>query len=275
MKTYLQYLIFICLFSINTFSQKKDVQLGDPNDLDQKYVPDKNSVLNSVNSVSNSSGNRDIAVKNIIKFNLTLLGRGAATVFWEHPFGKVVSLEGGLGLCFNRDFMQSVFAGAFADAFSNNGTYTKYLPLNKILTSSIYAGTPSVFVSGGVKLYFADDAPEGSYFSFNIRYYANNLQLTPPEGSNTQLIGNSSVSVRNLSFNVIYGYQVVSGGKNVSFVNDFYFGFGMRRTGFDGVTTYSGTNNNGGFQTTWAPDGTTQSSLAPVFLFGYSLGFGF
>lgn len=272
-KTFFQYLILLNLFSLNVFSQKNNVESGDPNDLDQKFVPDKNSILNSVNSASSSSSNKDVAVKNIVKFNLTLLGRGIAPFFWEHPFGKVASFEVGLGLCFNRDFIQNLMAGVVADAF-DNGTESKYLTLNKILINSTNASGPSVFLSGGIKLYYNDDAPDGSYFSFNMRYYTNNLALNPPEG--TQLIGNSSLSVRNLSFNAIYGYQLIGGGKNISVINDFYFGIGIRRTGYDGVTNFSGTNAiTGAYQTIWTPDGTTQSSLAPVFLFGYCLGFGF
>lgn len=274
-KSYLKFLLFICLFSIQAYSQKKDIQSGDPNDLDQKYIPDKNSILNSVNSSSSSSrGGRTELVKNIFKINLALLGRSAATVFWEHPFGKVVSVEAGLGLCYNRDYMQSVFSGAFADAFAGGTSTTqRYVTLPTMLTSSTYVGGPSIFLSGGVKLYFSDDAPEGSYFQFNMRYYANNLQLNE-QGSAT-INGNSGFTVKNLGFNIIYGYQVIGGGKNVCLVNDFYMGFGLRKTSYDGFTIATGTNNFGSLQTYWIPDGTTQSALAPVFLIGYCLGFGF
>ena len=273
-KIYSLFLLFIFLHSISIYSQKKDVQTGDPNDLDQKFVPDKSSILNSVNSTSTSSGHREGSVKNIIKFNLALLGRGTAAVFWEHPFGKVVSVEGGLGLCFDKDYMQGVFAGAFADAFDNGNNTSKYVPLSTLLNGATFAGGPNAYLSGAVKLYFTDDAPEGSYFSFNMRYYTNNLQVNP---TNSPLLqGSSDITVKNLGFNALFGYQFIGGGKNVSLVNDFYFGFGLRRTAYDGIQVFSGVSPlTGGSQTTWTPDGTTQTNLAPVFLIGYSLGFGF
>jgi hypothetical protein len=280
-KSYFKFLFFICLFSINAYSQKKDVQSGDPNDLDQKFIPDKNSILNSTNSSSTSSrgGGRIDPVKNIFKFNLALLGRSTASIFYEHPFGKVVSVEAGLGLCYNRDFMQNVFSGVSEDAFDISST-SKYLPLSTILTNSIYSGSHSVFLSGAVKLYVTDDAPEGGYISFNMRYYSNSLLLNATDNA---LINNGSpatstdVTVRNLGFNIVYGYQFVGSGKNVSVVNDFYIGFGMRRSAYDGITTNTGivNPNTGSYQTLWVPDGSTQTSLAPVFLIGYCLGFGF
>jgi hypothetical protein len=269
-----KFLLLICLFNAHLIcSQNQGTQAGEPNDLDQAFVPDKNSVLNSVGSyASNTSSGPNAVLKNIIKVTPTLLGRSIAAVTWEHTFGKTMSLEGSIGASYGRDYIQAAFAGVENDAFSGNSGTQKYVPLSTILSNASNVGGATLFVSGGVKFYFTDIAPEGSYFQFNVRYYSNNLQYTPDNGS-TPVVGNSTVSVRNLGLNIIYGYQIVS-GRNSNFVQDLYFGFGLRRTAYDGFSIQT-TSNTYGTQTVYVSDGSTQTSLGPTFLLGYALGFGF
>jgi hypothetical protein len=274
MKNFFKYLLFICLFGTQVFAQKQVTQTGDPNDLDERFVPDKNSTLNSSNDSKASSNNSDATLKNVIKFNLALLGRSTAAFSWEHPFGKIVSVEASLGVCFAQDYLQKTFSEV-ADAFNlNQGS--KYVSLTNLLSNSTYSG-PSPFLAAGLKLYFSDDAPEGSYVHINMRYSTNNLTYAPNIDYNSGIVsGSSDLTLKNLGFNFMYGYQLVSGNKKVSFIQDFYAGFGLRRTGYTGFQSTQQTNpNTGNYQTIYIADGTTQAVISPVFLIGYCLGFGF
>jgi hypothetical protein len=268
-------LVIICLFNINLYSQNQGTQPGDPNDLDQAFVPDKNSVLNSVGTyASSSANNQTAALKNMIMFSPTLLGRSIASFTYERVLGNTVALEGGLGLCFARDYMQYVFASVASDAFADNNVNQKYISLSNIMTNSTSTGGPSLFLTAGIKFYFSEIAPEGSYFQVNMRYYSNTLQYTPEDDNNIQFVGNSTVSVKNLNFNLIYGYQIES-GKNSNFIQNLYFGFGIRKLSYNGISMETGTNASGNTQTYYVADGSTQTSIAPTFIMGYSLGFGF
>jgi len=274
-KNSFKFLLFACLFSIQIFAQVQKPGTpvgGDPNDLDEKFLPDKNSILNSSYTSKSSTGNsRESSVHNVVKFNLGLLLRSTAGFSWEHPFGKLVSVEGSLGLTYGQDYCQKVFSQVL-DAFATN--QDNHVRLSLLLSNSTYSG-PTPFIGAGIKLYFSNDAPEGGYFHFNIRYSGNNLIYAPNANGNTNAIvsGSPDLSVRNLGFNFIYGYQIVSGTKNVSFVQDLFVGFGFRKTSYTGFQTTT-SNNQSQFQTVYVADGTTLSVVQPVFVLGYCLGFG-
>ena len=269
-KTVLPFLILFYLLPLYAYTQKQDIPVGDPNDLDFRFVPDKSSILNSSHSSAfGSSESSNVSLKNVFKFNLLLVGRSVAAFSWEHPFGKIVSLEGSMGLCYGQDILQKTFSAA-SSGFSQTQS-SQYVGLNTLLTNSTFAGSPNLFLSGGPKFYFSDDAPKGSYFQLNIRYYSNGLNLT---SSDVQIIGSSNYSVRNLSLNFIYGYQIVSGSSSKAhLVQDLNIGFGFIHTSYNGVTTGTNTSNYGTFSY-WMQDGTRQSFSAPVFVFSYCLGFG-
>lgn len=277
MKNYFKILLFICLLASSVYAQNRanpGLQTGDPNDLDEKYIPEKNSILNSANNSKTTSGNSiQPDIKNVFKFNLALLGRSTAAVFWEHPFGKLLSLETGLGVCFAQDYMQKTFSEV-SDGFTTNDN-SGHLKLHDVLSSSTYA-SPSPFLSAGLKLYFTDDAPDGSYVNFNLRYSTNNLTYVPNnENGFVAISGSPDVTVKNLGFNFVYGYQLLSGTGKAAFIQDFYAGFGIKHTGFTGFASQNYYNAAlGQYQTVYFSDGSTQSVLAPVFLIGYSLGFG-
>jgi hypothetical protein len=273
-KTSFKFLLFACLFSIQILAQvpKPGTYVGgDPNDLDEKFLPDKNSILNSSNNSKTNTGNsRESSIHNVIKFNLGLLARSTAAFEWEHPFGKMVSVQGSLGLTYGQDFCQKTFSALF-DLGSSQGSRVS---LNQLLTNATFASS-TAFFGVGAKAYFSADAPEGGYFHFNIRYSGNNLIYNPNVNGNTSVIvsGSPDLSVRNLGFNFIYGYQIVSGNKNVSFVQDLFVGFGFRKTSY---TSFQKTqsNNPNQFQTVYMADGATLSAIQPVFMLGYCLGFG-
>lgn len=273
MKNSFKCLLFICLLCTQVYAQKTTIQPGDPNDLDERFVPDKNSVLNSAHDSKTSSDKYGItSVHNVIKFNLGLLARSTAAFEWEHPFGKIVSVQGALGVTFGQDYCQRVFSEV-VEGLGNN--QDKYIQEYQLLSNSTYAA-PTIFVGAGAKFYYSDDAPEGGYFHFNIRYSGNNLTYDPNANGNTNAIvsGSPDVSVRNLAFNFIYGYQIVSGTSHVSFVQDLFVGFGFRKTSYTGFQITSSNNSQGYQQTVYYADGSTISHIQPVFVFGYCLGVG-
>ncbi len=278
MKTISKTLIFICFFITQVYAQQQTnqgVQTGDPNELDEKFVPDKNSILNSANnSKTTSSDYSQPTVKNIIKFNLALLGRSTFAIAYEHPFGNLLSVEGALGVCFGQDYMLKSFAQV-GDAF-NTHDVSNQVKLSDLLSNSSYSGSPSPFLSAGLKLYFSDEAPEGSYVHFNMRYSTNNLTYTPNPYNGGYLAGNSDLTIKNLGFNLIYGYQIVVGSGKGGFVQDLYAGFGIRHTGYTAFNISSYTNTTtGNYQQVYSSDGTTRSVIQPILVIGYCLGFGF
>jgi hypothetical protein len=276
MKNSFKYLLFICLFGTHVFAQKQTTQTGDPNDLDERFVPDKNSVLNSANDSKNTSDKSYKNSNNAIKFNLALLGRSTVAFEWEHAFGDIVAIQAGLGICVGQDLMQKTFAGEISDAFdlgSRNGNYVK---LSEIFANSAF-NSPSPYLAAGLKLYFSGEAPEGSYVHFNLRYSTNNLsyaQTSQNYNNNVVFVGSPDITIKNLGFNLIYGYQVVSGSGKYSFVNDFYAGFGIRSSTYNALNITQVNNANGNYQTEYVNTGTMRSSIIPVVLLGYSLGFG-
>src|ERR1700756_4489838 len=271
-KNSLKYLLFICFFSLQVFAQKEDIQTGDPNDLDFKFLPDKNSILNSSKD-SRVSPDRENAknVKNIIKYNFALLGRSTIAFSWEHAFGSVMSLEGGLGVCIGQDYIQKTLAPVGADIFNNN---SNSVTLSDLLANSTYS-SPSPFLSIGTKLYFTGDAPYGSYVHFSMRYSTNNLTYMPDYQNNTIFLGSPDLTIKNLSFNFIYGFQIITDVNKVSITHDFYTGFGNRRTSYNDIAITSTTNSYGNYQNEYINTGNTRSSIEPVVLIGYCLGLGF
>ncbi|MFI5142010.1 MAG: hypothetical protein ACHQII_06605, partial [Bacteroidia bacterium] len=140
-KNSFKFLLFACLFSIQLFAQVQKPGTpvgGDPNDLDEKFLPDKNSILNSSYTSKSSTGNsRESSVHNLVKFNLGLLARSTAAFSWEHPFGKLVSVEGSLGLTYGQDFCQKTFSEVF-DGLSSN--QSNHVTLYNLLRNATYAG---------------------------------------------------------------------------------------------------------------------------------------
>jgi hypothetical protein len=274
-KNSLKHLLFICLLSTQVFAQKEGTQSGDPNDLDFKFIPDKNSILNSAKDSKTSSDKySERNVKNIIKYNFALLGRSTVAFAWEHAFGDLMSVEAGLGVCVGQDYMQKTFAPVVADVFYSNSNSVK---LSDLLSNSVYS-SPSLFLSAGTKLYFTNDAPYGSYVHFNIRYSTNNLTYMPNNNNlnnNILLVGSPDVTIKNLGFNVIYGFQIISGNSKASVTHDFYAGFGIRRSTYNDFIMTSTTNSNGNYQEEYINSGNTRSIIEPVVLIGYCLGLGF
>ncbi len=257
------------------YAQKQTTQTGDPNDLDERFVPDKNSILNSANDSKNVGDKSYKNAKNAVKFNLALLGRSTVAFEWEHAFGDIVAIQAGLGICVGQDLIQKNLAGEIADAFdlgTGNGNYVK---LSEIFANSEFSA-PSPYLSVGLKLYFSGDAPEGGYVHFNMRYSTNNLSYVqnPQNNNNAVFVGNTDITIKNLGFNLIYGYQVVSGSGKYSFVNDFYAGFGIRSSTYNALNITQVNNPGGSYQTEYINNGTMRTSILPVILIGYSLGFG-
>lgn len=273
MRSYIRAALIFSFLSLGLFAQEPTEPVGMPNDLDQQYVPGKNSILNSANTNLNAASRsyESSPVKNVIKFNALLLARSTASVFWEHKISSAFSVEGGLGVCYGVDYMQKMFA-EMGDAFGGNSNYNK-VKLNTLLQNSTYSGSPGPFLSLGAKFYFSYDAPDGPYFSFNLRYAKYNMMYNTDPNNGAVIIGDPNFDVKNFGFNIIYGYQIVSnsGGK-ASFVQDLFMGFGVKKTSYTGFYYPSNGSNN---QPGYVNSGTDISQVQPAVILGYTLGFGF
>ncbi len=273
LKLHIGAILVFGFLGLHLFSQEPGTPIGLPNDLDQQYVPDKNSILNSVNnSTASSGGSESSIIKNVIKFNVSLLSRSTAAFFWEHSVSKAISLEGGVGGCFGVDYMQKMFS-ELGDGYGGNNNNNK-LMLSKLLQNSTYAGSPSPFLSAGARFYFANDAPEGAYFSFSVRYASYNMTYNQDANNGMVVSGDPNFFVKNLGFNFLYGFQSSSDSwSRGGFVQDVFMGISIRKTSYTGF--YFPSSNSSGGQPITLNRGADISQIQPVFLMGYSIGFGY
>ncbi len=272
--------------------------LGQANELDKMYVPDKNSIFNS-DAKTNSSGNDDsspIDIKNNISFNPTLLSRSVLALFYERFFGDQYSIKGGLGVCYEIDKIQSIaYDVGFAGEFFSEPTST--VSITRIMQEGIFQA-PRLYSSISVRVHW-DSFFGGSwnpYFEINAQQSFYTLKMNASSinyneiysnynygnSNNTSgLIGNrTDVSIRNTSINLIYGTQFVTSGK-IKTTHDFFIGIGGKKTSYNQFQT--------GLKTISDPTKTRQdltiqveeskygreSVLIPSVLLGYSFGFGF
>lgn len=246
---------------------------GTPNELDNQYVPDKNSIFNSDAKGGEEGVSSAIDVKNIIKLNATMLPRGIFALYYQKGITDQISLEGGLGACFNKDRVFG-FVSGISDGFSGN---SQVVELNTIMRYGELKGT-SLFYSLSFRVswdsYYDNVTP---YFSLNTRYYTNKLLLSQINDYQTdfeRLDGTPEVIIRNTSFNIIYGYQYITDGK-IRTTHDYYFGLGMRNTSFDEFISTRITPSSGDDYTLYSKTSDRLKVFAPSFIVGYAFGIGF
>lgn len=247
---------------------------GPPNELDNQFVPDKNSVFNSEGTTGDGKDNSDYSEnKNIIKFNIGLLARSIASFQYERRISDQITLEGGLGMCYNRDFILS-----FSSELFGLNNKSNEIGLYELMTNSDFGGK-TLYSSLSFKLrydsYYWDSEP---YFELNTRLYSNKFDMTPivneyaTSYNGATLVGTPDITVRNTCVNIIYGVQYVTGGK-ISTTHDFYSGFGMRNISYNKVTRDYDSNYSNNYIYT-----NTSEKLKGVgfsFVCGYAFGIEF
>lgn len=267
--------IAISILCIVGGSIKAQQTPGAPNELDNQFVPDKNSVFNSEGNAGEAKDDDSYSdINNIIKFNIGLLARSIAAFQYERRISDQITLEAGLGTCYNRDYVLSVSSEIFGFRRSNNE-----IGVSELMTSSDFGGK-SLYSSFSFRLrydsYYWESEP---YFEINTRYYSNKFDITPIVNEYNSsyngasiLVGTSDITVRNTCINLIYGIQIVTDGK-IATTHDFYTGFGMRSLSFNKVIRDYDSNNTGIY--TYTNTSERVKGMGFSFVCGYAFGFGF
>ena len=301
MKKYFLPLFFLlCNFM---FAQLKP---GPPNELDNKYSPGQSSIFNGSDAnISNNNSNNTppgaIEIKNLVKCNLALIPRNIFALSYERFFTDQISVEGSLGIAYNKDIIFGIM-GTVLDFTTVNNNSTK-LPLTKMYndgkksSSGLYTGAAVKFhfsggggCSSGYGYYsgwnWGNDAD--TYLELGFRYYGNHLGFTDPDGamanaqsgngSSAALYNGLTVDVRQVNYYINYGYRFTTTG-NIKTSHELYVGVGLRNTYYDEVlqqqiTTQAVFPQQGYTFNEWYKTGVKLSASSPMFVMGYILGFG-
>lgn len=267
---------FIFCFKVNA------QQAPAPNELDNLYTPDKNSLFNSNSSTGSSGssgGSSDMTLA--FKFNPGFLIRNTAAVFTQYWLSDGIGLEGGLGYCYNKDNLMSLVS--YSDMTLKETSSS--LSLGEILERGNYSSGPNIFTSLSTRFYWSNYYNDNNYyFEIGTRYYNNTITIPPsssdPNSSSYDynvIKGNPRLSVRSWVFNMNYGLQFTTDG-SVRTVHDFYLGFGVRSTSYNIFDMEERVVNNYGYSTSeYVHEKTVsrESVLVPVVLLGYVFGLGF
>lgn len=242
---------------------------GTPNELDKLFIPDKNSLFNSESKTNEENSLPASDIKNVIKFNVAMLPRSIAAFYYQRRLTDQISLQGGLGICFNKDRIFSVVSG-----FSGDFSSSTAIDLEDMMANGQFSRN-SLFTSFSFRLnwvsYFEWNA--SPYFEINTRYYSNKLKLDKFVDDRHGFSETPETIVRNTSFNLIYGLQYITEGK-IKTSHDFYWGIGMRNTSFDTFTS-SEITTSGPNYILYTKDPERSKRLAPSFIMGYAFGIGF
>jgi|GEM_PF-4712858 len=298
MKT-LSTLFFILFLSCSSFvfsqNHKSDESTGLPNELDNKYTPDKTSLLNSSTDayITSYRGSNESNIKNVVSFDITNLARSTVSFYYERAFNKILAAQVGIGATLAKDEVQQTFVPVGLSVFSNgddnynSATGGTTETLTNILKQSSYTKT-GIFLAAGLKLYVSGTAPKGIFFQVGTTYAVSNLQFTENNG-NVLYTTNSSgapiagpltsvpIIVKNLNFNFTWGYQFVVGVGKVKFVNSVYAGIGIKKITYTNVVDYNSNynSNTGAYSTPYTGvDGTQKTAIMPSLIIGFSIGCG-
>ena len=306
LKKRLKLILGILALPVIIYAQQNDQKLP-TNELDQQYIPNKNSILNSGKDGLESSKNRDdISIKNAIQFNPGLLIRKQFALFYERGLNSNISLQAGLGTVFGIDPIMAVVSQV--DINTSNtpsagvGGNSNVINLSQILQSASIQQGANPFISVNFKFYTGtyggiwsnfgygnnrtnySEAFEGGYFQLGIRFYSMNVIMDAQTFNNTNsdyyLATNTSVNVRSTYYTMTYGRQITTSGK-LKTTHDFYAGAGVRVSSYDGFDTRTETVQTGNIYNPTATENvlfkssTRQGGYFFAFLFGYVFGFGF
>ena len=183
--------------------------------------------------------------KNIFKWNIGMLGRGAFEMDFERCISKKFTVEAGAGVTY-IDLMGEAFA-ANSDFSFDNATL-KYGPL---LTCDLKFYPKTVFGFEGT--YISVPFRIRNYYSTQkLSYYVNNIQVTNTFNRN-----------RNHSeYGFIVGYQ---SGDYWDLTWDYFFGIGINSSN-SSIPVYDDND---------IPHQNSEHKVLPVIFFGFKMGFPF
>lgn len=248
-------------------------------ELDKKYTPPVNSLLGSGKNQGKGKSYDDSDISHSVKFNPIILSRSIVAFFYEGTLSDDITVQGGLGLSYKKDIIQTYTAVGEFDILDNSSSS---LDLNTIMINATLDDGPNIFMSAAFKFYFSSFyydsyAFDGGYFELGTRYNVNNVVLAKNalENSGISIAKNESISVKNLLFYAAYGHQFYTSGA-IKTTHDFSFGFGLKKIKYDEfeeeefVSPYT-------WETYYihSKTGKITSFLVPGLFVGYAFGFGF
>lgn len=185
--------------------------------------------------------------KNNIKWNISMLGRGAFLINYERLITKKISLESGISLNY-RDY---ILEGDWQD---NNYFFP---PENKEAKAKIGIG-----FEFAPRFYPKEGNLEGLYISPAIRYRSYNVSVINPRLSGNTFEGEYDVSYQTTDLAFIIGSQWES--FILECTAEYYFGVGYRQNAYKKVTEDSG-----------IIEFEDKTEMYPCILFGFKLGVNF
>lgn len=277
--------VFASLLLVLVKAQVTPVQPGIPNELDQKFSPGKTAILgqgNAVNSSGSSEPRPDVEFKNAIKNNLALWPRSIAAFGYERFLAEEISLEGWLGLSYNKD---AIF-GMTGSELNFSSTYNDPVRLNSIYQLGVRDGM-SLYFAGSVKFHFGGWSywnNNNSYIELTMRKHANKLDVqaikdnynkNASQYNSGQFTGSTDVKVKHTCYLVNFGYRFTAGEKIMT-SHEFYTGVGWRNVSYDYFArTQEWDPFLGNYVNKIEKNGERKNGSSPLFVFGYILGFGF
>ncbi|MFI5150560.1 MAG: hypothetical protein ACHQRM_12555 [Bacteroidia bacterium] len=251
---------------------------GVPNDQDKNFVPDKNSIFNAEGKTGSKESHAAVQeIHEVIEMNPFLFVRNIFALQYEHKFFEMLGVQGGLGVCYGKDYMQT-FAGDVFSGSSSTGVDDK-----TILNKGTFKG-PNLYLSAAVRLYFNTYSrytyeERTGYLEMGVRHYKNSMLISDTTsivsggGQGGIIRGKPTADVVTNLFYMNYGYHFATEGK-IRTTHKFYFGFGLRNSKWDSFDSYQGYNpgtyNN---QTYYVKNPTvTKTSMNFIAQFGYELG---
>ena len=276
---YFFFLFFIS--SLCAFSQDNPLE---KNEQDKIYTPDKNSIFYNGGNNSSDRTIDESEIHNAVKFNPGLLVRSVAAVFYERNITNGITVQGGLGSCYNMDKLMAV--GVDADLGLSNTKST--LPLSEIITTGRFVSGGNLFTAASVRFFYENyytsyESFNSGYFEIGLKFYSNNIRVDDNtsayylNNNNYNLTTGGLVTIRNAVYQITYGYELYTRGK-VKTTHDFYIGLGVRNTSYNlfKLEDMYLTNQQGQSQLVAVNVKSTQreSTVLPAFMLGYVFGFG-
>lgn len=215
----LTFLLVCFLFNGSISAQKSDVEIidfGDDNDTKSDYVASNYIIKTS--PVSFVFGSQMIEVERYMTDFLSVQAGIGLTfdVLYKDILDEDITSE--IGLSQYSDYCESEFWGEQNDICDDFvSTFNRRIK-------------PSILLTASARLFFNDDAMDGSYFAFKLRYARENVAIMDiaPNSSSVQRLSDQWFDESYRSFDIIaqYGYQVLYD----RLTTEYFVGLGARFT---------------------------------------------
>ncbi len=248
--------------SLFTFGQN-------PNPLDEKYQPPKNSIFNS-NGKSDFSSSKTISERksNSLSFLFTDLARYDLRFEYERKINETYSATGGFGFSLGVDIIERSLN--FYEIASEIHSSSEGKFLTDLYRSGMKKSGYNFAI--GLRRYYREESSYSSYMSMMWKMTRDNYRM-PDDGYYSPTSLDFGVNLHYFTFMI--GTSLRSGSGKYLFVNDFSYGFGLKYSVYDQFKeTPKPVDLQTSSQDTWyqKQEGFNLNLLTPVILFRYEIG---